>query len=390
MKDINQTAMSFTDREVVIFGASAVGEVLMKVLAALGAQVTAIADNSTTKHDTDFFGFQVLPLGNLLATHPNAPVVVASERYFSEISAQLQVAGFAETFSPKNVVDCIDFKEVDVAKLDSVLWYLARHGKFAQDVRTGDHSLHMPRLNVVVTSRCTLNCEHCSSLMPYYDKQADFDLDVILGSLGTLLDAVDMIYHVEILGGEPLLNKASFDIAEYLLATGKILHIDVITNGTVLPRVDALQRLAHDRLSVVIDDYGDLSTKREALIDRLVEAGVDHRVHRHWTWADLGGFESRELDTESLKETFSACNFNSCTELLDGKLYRCPRSSHGTNLGLIPNFADDVFDLKDMHTGLKPGLKAFVHDKDSISACNHCNGNSGETLVLEPARQLER
>ena len=379
--------------EIAVFGAAAIGEIMLEVLAALGARVVAVADNSPAKQGSDFFGHTVLSSDALKARHGETPVLVAAERHAVEIRAQLDASGFKAILTPEDIINRVDFATMDPARFDTVLWYLARHGLFPPGVHSGPGRLHMPRLNVVVTSRCTLNCEHCSSLMPYYAEQADFDSTRILRSLERVLETVDAIHHVEILGGEPFLNPVMFEVAEMLIASGKVLRIDVVTNGTVAPRPEQARRLAHRRLAVIIDDYGELSTKKDALVVCLTDAGVGHRVFRHWTWADLGGFEPRGLDEKQLDRAFASCHFNNCTELLDGRLYRCPRSSHGTHLGLIPYYAEDVLDVVKGETDREDWrveFEAFIHEKTHIAACNHCNGNNGDTLVLEPARQIPR
>jgi len=254
-------------------------------------------------------------------------------------------------------------------------------------------TLHVPRLNVVVTSRCTLNCRHCSSLMPHYETPSDFDLSNIVASLDALFACADLVYHVELLGGEPFLNKDLPIIAKHLLDSQQVLHMDVITNGTVLPPDRMLSALEHDAVSVVIDDYGTLSKRKGALSDALKRHGIDFRVNKHWAWADLGGFEDRHLSEEALTERFRECNFNTCTELLDGKLYRCPRSSHGTKTGMIPEYADDVLDISHFSTNNacdKERTRSFLGDKRFIRACDHCNGNTQASLTLVPAEQKPR
>ena len=172
-----------------------------------------------------------------------------------------------------------------------------------------------------------------------------------------------------------------------------MLHIDVITNGTIIPSEKILESLNHDIVSVVIDDYGKLSKKKQSLSKMLSQFGIDFRINKHWAWADLGGFESRGLLNEELAEVFSICNFNDCTELLDGRLHRCPRSSHGMNIGFVPVYKDDfinILDFKIKDNQLKDKLNSFFHDKKFIHACNHCDGNTSDTLILDIAEQSGR
>jgi len=229
--------------------------------------------------------------------------------------------------------------------------------------------------------------------MPHYESQADFDISRITRSLDRIFACADLVYHVELLGGELFLNKNLPLIAKHLLGSGKILHIDVITNGTVLPPDRVLESLKHESVSVVINDYGKLSKRTNSLLDALKHLGIDFRVNKHWAWADLGGFHSRNLSQEQLAELFAKCNFNSCTELLDGNLHRCPRSSHGTKTGLVPEYPGDFIDILDLSVTndvLKERVRTFFYDKPFIRACDHCNGNTADSLTLTPAEQLLR
>lgn len=382
--------VSATSRPVVVFGASIIGKIIIDSLDILNVWPICFCDNDIQKQRELFHGYEVVSFERFCADHPDALVVIAAGRYFNEIRQQLSNAGFKDVYSDADVISCIDFKKTPRSKIEKIIWHLAKLGKLSEirDLPVG--SLHIPRLNIVVTSRCTLRCKHCSSLMPHYKTQSDFDTSKIASSLDRIFACADLVYHLELLGGEPFLNRNLPLIAKHLLDSEKILHIDVITNGTVLPPDRELEYLKHDCVSVVIDDYGKLSKKTALLSDALKRLGIDFRVNKHWAWADLGGFESRNLSKERLAELFAKCNFNSCAELLDGKLHRCPRSSHGTKTGLVPEYPGDFIDILDESVSndiLKEKLRAFFYDKKFIRTCDHCNGNTCDSLTLTRAEQ---
>lgn len=382
--------VSSTSRPVVIFGASIIGKIILDSLDILNVKPLCFCDNDNKKYDEPFHGYKVISLKKLCTEHPDALVVIAAGRYFEEIKQQLSNACFDKIFSDADVIACIDLKNVSSSKLDKIIWHLPKVGMLSKIMDLPKNCLHLPRLNVVVTTRCTLKCKHCSSLITYYDKQSDFDTSRIINSLDRIFSAVDLIDHVELLGGETFLNKDLPLITKHLLDSGKILHIDVITNGTLVPSNEILAAFKHKRVSVVIDDYGELSKKTGALSSLLDKRGIDYRINKHWAWADLGGFESRNLTKGQLEELFVKCNFNSCSELLDGKLYRCPRSSHGTNTAAIPKYENDFIDILDMSVAdedLKKKLKTFFYKKKFIYACDHCSGNTRDSLTLTPAEQ---
>ncbi len=375
---------------IVIFGASVIGKIILDSLEILNVQPACFCDNDIQKQRDLFNGYEVIPFEKLCADYSDAFIIIAAGRYFDEIQRQLLNAGFENIFCDIDVLSCINFKKTEYSKLQKITWHLAKSGKLSEILDLPGDSLHIPRLNVVLTSRCTLRCEHCSSLIPHYKKQYDFDTLSIIASLDKIFTCTNLIYHVELLGGELFLDKDFPRIAEHLINTGKILHIDVITNGTIVPPDSMLEILKHDNVGVVIDDYGELSKKTETLSNSLQRLGIDFRVNKHWAWADLGGFDSRNLSEKQLAKMFARCNFNSCTELLDGKLHRCPRSSHGTETGLVPEYSEDFIDINKFspnNKSLKEKLRSFFYDKKFIRACNHCNGNTSDSLTLTPAEQ---
>jgi organic radical activating enzyme len=385
--------VSATGDPVVVFGASVMGKILLDSLDLLHLRPVCFCDNDAEKQCERFHGYEVISFESLRREYPHAVMVIAAGRYFSEIKQQLIEAGFKDIFSDADVIGCIDLKATPPDKLQKIVWHAAKLGKLSQIMDIPEGTLHVPRLNVVITSRCTLNCRHCSSLMPYYETPSDFDLSAIVASLDALFACADLVYHVELLGGEPFLNKDLPIIADHLLDSERVLHMDVITNGTVLPPDRMLSALNRDAVSVVIDDYGQLSRKKRSLSDALQRHGIDFRVNKHWAWADLGGFEARHLSEKALTERFRKCNFNTCTELLDGKLYRCPRSSHGTKTGMIPEYAEDYLDISHASTNdplIKESVKGFLCEKRFIRACDHCNGNTPASLTLMPAEQKPR
>ena len=379
-----------TSRPVIVFGASIIGEIILDALDLLDIRPVCFCDNDAQKQLEAFHGYEVISFEKLRANYPDALVVVAAGRYIKEITLQLSKAGFDDIYDDTDVITCIDFKNTPPSEFEKILWYFAKLGKLSEIRGLPSADLHIPRLNVVVTSRCTLSCEQCSSLMPQYQKPSDLDISIIFDSLDRIFACTDLIYHVELLGGEPFLNDDLPLIAKHLLESERILQIDVITNGTVLPPDSVLESLKHNRVAVVINDYGRLSKRVVALSMALKRLDVKFRVNKHWAWADLGRFRSRNRSEKQLAALFSICNFNLCTELLDGKLYRCPRSSHGTRTGLVPNYTEDNIDLLDRSVSLetlKEKLGMFFHGKRFIRACDHCSGNTDDSLVLMPAVQ---
>ena len=377
------------ERPIIIFGASILGEVALTALELCGLKPVCFGDNNERTQEKLFRGYPIKGVDEICKMFPDATVVIGAGRYYTEIRDQLSARGYQRIYNDADVIDSVDFATVPYDKIKGIAWRLAQLGKLPRMTDIPEDSLHLERLNIVVTERCTLNCRHCSSLMPFYKKPEDLDVALLLKALDRILSCADFIYHMEVLGGEPFLHKGLNVIMEKLQQYDNIFQIDVITNGTILPDADLIKFLKHDNICVVINDYGVASKKKETIKVLLDKSGIKNRLNKHWAWANMGGFESRNLPEKQLENLFARCNFNSCSELLNGKLYRCPRSSHGTNTRLLPEYKEDFIDVFDMSASndlLKKRL-SFFYDKQFIHACNHCNGNTGDSLKLTPAEQ---
>jgi hypothetical protein len=377
-------------RPVVIFGASVLGEVALRALTVCGFFPLCFGDNDKMKQGKLFHGYQVAGLDEIHAKYPDAIIVIGADRYYAEIYEQISSKGYRNVYSDADVISTIDFSAVPYEKIKGIAWRLAQMGQLSWTKSIATDGLRLERLNIVVTERCTLSCRNCSSMMPFYGKPRDCDTLLLLKSIERILKCVDFIYHMEVLGGETFLNKELPLIINELTHYDNILQIDIITNGTIMPSHDLLDRLRYDNICVVVNDYGPLSKKKAELLAALNNAGVKNRQNRHWAWADLGGFEPRNRNIASSGRLFQKCNFKTCAELLHGELHRCPRSSHGMNTKMIPRYIDDYINIcgvNDNTADLKERIGCLFKDKKFLHACDYCDGNTRDSLLLEPAIQ---
>ena len=72
-------------------------------------------------------------------------------------------------------------------------------------IGTIEGKVYINRVDVSVTNRCTLNCEGCNMLMPYYCNPKDRKLEDIKKDLDVFFQWVDTVEDLNLLGGEPLL-----------------------------------------------------------------------------------------------------------------------------------------------------------------------------------------
>jgi molybdenum cofactor biosynthesis enzyme MoaA len=62
-------------------------------------------------------------------------------------------------------------------------------------------------MDVVISERCSLKCVDCSNLMQFYESPQDISFNEILRDFDALLERVNHIYEIRLIGGELFMNK---------------------------------------------------------------------------------------------------------------------------------------------------------------------------------------
>ena len=254
--------------------------------------------------------------------------------------------------------------------------------------------LNVSYVEVVLTTFCTLNCKGCSALMPFYKKRKNFDLDIIIKSLDTLTDSVNSIQKLRLLGGEPLLYPNITKLIKYTLKNDKIKNVVIVTNGTLLLNDELIELLKNNKCGVYISDYGEISIKKDELVNQLSNNNIKYQLKKDGSkWRDYGNLECRNRTKRELKKQFSKCEIN-CSSIFDGKLFYCPRNSHGTNLKKIPLRNEDYIELYNNTLNKKQLNKRLYHFfykyTPYIEACNYCNAGTNILKEINAGEQEER
>ena len=248
-------------------------------------------------------------------------------------------------------------------------------------------------VEIVVTTACTLKCRDCANLISFYDKTYQIDYEVIVCSMDRLLSFVDKIEEVGVLGGEPFLYPWLGKLINYLCGEQQIERVRVVTNGTVVPIDFVLMKsFQDDKVHVQISDYPN-TTKSKANevcdIMKLYNVNYLYVNRKQEKWRDYGTAEIKAKSLTELENQYSNCNMK-CRSLLNGKLYFCPRSAHGNDLGIIKeNAFVDLLDNSLSQQEMKNKLHTLLYDLSYIMACKICNAGTKEFEEIDAAIQFE-
>lgn len=233
-----------------------------------------------------------------------------------------------------------------------------------------EEKLVVPRLEAVVTFKCTLKCKGCAHLIDLYKDTHHLPIDAVIANIDRLLEHVDKCISLTFTGGEPFLHPSLAKIVSKYSEHPKIYFIDITTNGTIIPPTEVLETFRKKNILIKVNEYPD-SIKFNELITIFDKYGIKYNIIEKQMWHDFGDFKKRNKSSAKLIYDFMQCyNGIYCKILLNEKIFHCPRAAFLYNLGYTDlgiNFIeinDDSINSKDIEKFYSQNLN---------TTCNYCD-----------------
>lgn len=250
----------------------------------------------------------------------------------------------------------------------------------------------LPFLAISVTERCSLNCDKCIALVPYYKNPRNFMFEDCRPALDRLINAVDKILELSFVGGEVFMNPEFYKWVEWAVNKTKIKTISIITNSTIIPDEQIIELLKHEKVVFGIDDYGSLSTKKEELIALAEREQIKYFIFLNEYWQDIGTLTRKNYSEQKKNAIFMNCSFKDCCLFLNGKIYRCQHEAHLDNLGVCVSSEEDCLDMRIERNceELKEKLVKLMKKDRALDACDFCNDITASIRRIPVAEQRIR
>jgi hypothetical protein len=202
----------------------------------------------------------------------------------------------------------------------------------------------------------------------------------VTAHISKLLDAVDGIGVLVLIGGEPFLYPELCKLINAVKTSKKIGIIRVVTNGTIVPDDATCSCLRNPKTYVSISDYGKISSKMTELVDTLKKAEVPFAVYPilGGGWVDYGGIFCRRRDSKELRNYFLNCMAR-CKTMIDGKIYQCSRAARLNDLRLKEEECDDFVTLVDDKEIARNNIHKFLM-MDYTPSCDYCDFPIGRKI----------
>lgn len=263
--------------------------------------------------------------------------------------------------------------------------------------------LHLTNASLVITLRCTLRCKLCTAQAPYYDVPPHYSFGTISTAIKNFFAIVDRLDKLTINGGEALMHPKLPEILDELAAyQSRIGLLEILTNGTLLPKQKLLEKLRDYHVDILVNNYGShLSVQIPALIQVFKEYGITYRLRdqneetRYFGgWVDISDLSLKNRTDADTKALFAKCVYPGafrCFAIFGDRAYICGVYKRCSDLGTIPDSPEEYVDFSDTSPDSTQErirkIEAF-YDRDFFSSCRYCDGFCPDSPRYLPAEQL--
>lgn len=388
--------LSYVDKgkKIIIFGAGIVGEVVEYSLRKSGIDVYCFCDNNTEKIGKKLHGIEIKALREVSEQKLDALFVVAVAIH-REIEVQIRDYGFEYVTNSRELINDIEIEKYDFSVTHyQVKEYLESYMRHTVPYKVDPEHLVIKNIGLIITERCSLRCKDCVNLMQYFKNPKHIDYDMNIKSMQCLLEKVESIERVSVVGGEPFVNVDMYRIVEWLCQQEKVKNITIFTNATVVPTEERVPFLQHEKVFVSISNYYQDRQKIQALEKCLSEHGINYNIVNERIWKDLGNLLCRNRDEKANNKLFYKCIFDGCFQLMNGQLHYCARSACGLALGAFPEKEGDYFNVLREDLSEEEYMREFLqfisNDKIAPTACDYCSGKGWEAEIIPVGIQSDK
>lgn len=370
------------DRPIIIWGGGLYGEIAYRVIADMwNGKIEAVIDNKFAR--APWYADDLIR-SEKLREYSHADILICAANAFETIYEEIVLLGDdIRAFGLKNILtEYKNYYENSNLSVQSPYLYgdidfdeiCLRYQYYAGEDNGYRDKIYLPYCVLCITTKCSLRCKNCAAFITRYKPQKDYSMEYIRRNFGLILEAVDGIQELELMGGEPFLHSEFDVILQWCIEQEKIHAVKIVTNGTIMPKESTWQIMKHNKVKLVIDNYGKLSRVFDAMVLRARESGVRYEEQNLQKWYQLEPLVEKNISEEGLKKIYHDCNFRTCIGMTNGRFYHCNVAGHMNTVGLLTDQQSDYVELErrewDMEK-LRDAIRELLAI-EYLKACDYC------------------
>lgn len=360
-----------------LFGAGDYGRQLLHIFHN-ELKIEAFIDNSLQKQNTVIHGLKCVALSDASIGKNTGIIVTMSQIARVEPVEQLLEAGLQKN---------IDFFIIEE--------FLSVYHVYQND------KIYFSSISFLPSTACNLNCKNCLNFNPFAKQFYVREWEDLVRDVDLFFSCVDRIMLFHVSGGEPMIYRHTADLIEYIDKNygDRIDTLRTVTNGTIVPKDEILEKLSRCRVEITIDDYREavprFNERFGLLTQKLDEYGIKYYINKAGSWIDLAPEKTDYSNwPDALLEEHRAKCSQSWQELRDGKLYSCNYAAYATVAGIAgEQDLEEIYDLRTYTPDKKKELVEFrlgYTEKGYTNFCKTCRGFTPENSEeVEPAVQTK-
>jgi len=246
-----------------------------------------------------------------------------------------------------------------------------------------------------INQKCTLQCSHCGQYINHYsaEDRINFPLERIKIDIDRMLDAVDSIGYISIIGGEPFIHPALNEIIEHILTKPNFGVIGITTNGICKITKKHLKTLNNGKTRVIFSDYSAALTEKQRKIfllnvEKIAAAGISFTVGKP-LWATPSSMTKVKCPDVVKIAMKSMCNSTiTCKTIQNGVYYPCSATAAVNTHHLAQYELDQVvIDHSTSANDLRSKIK-MIDNRTFYESCEHCC-DGGESLSISGEQGID-
>ena len=247
-----------------------------------------------------------------------------------------------------------------------------------------------------------MNCRNCLNFNPFAKQFYERKWEKLVDDIDVFFSCIDRIMLFHLSGGEPLLYPFTADLVLYIDKNygDRIDTLRTVTNGTVIPKDEVLEKLSMCRFELTVDDYREAipnsAGRFEELLLKLEKYNIRYYINHVEEWIDLAPDKTdySKLSEKAMIEHRDSCS-QSWQELRDGKLYSCNYAAYAAVAGIAGEMdVEETFNLREFNSDKRRELVEFrlgYTEKGYTNFCRKCRGFTADNNLKVPvAAQVKR
>ena len=372
-----------------LLGTGNFGRVVLQGAKRLGIYPMAFIDLNPANVGKKIDGLDVVSLDKVEKGH----IIISSNRNNLKYLTNLLQKNPLITYELSDFIfNNYEYEEMDLdwspSRVDSEIKnFLIRVNEFKNE----NLGIMLNSLDIVLTEKCSLKCKDCSNLMQYYEKPKNAEHSDLLRDIKNILNSVNHISEIRLIGGEPLLYKELDEVILEIRSFINFSEIVIFTNGTIVPNESLLSASDDKRIRYQISDYGESLSKNTSKMLDVLKARKIRFIHDIVTsWQDCATLDRKNRSLDETEFVYSNCCVNDAYTLLHGKVYGCPFSAHAENLNAIPVFKKDSIDIRSTAISEISSRLRELKNIRFLGACHYCNGRDYTVAKVPAAIQTKK